>query len=86
MGQRPIDHAHVFEVGSHPEHYIKTNNVYLLCRGAHRRMDDFQNPLTGKPIDKNEHFYWWWRIMNSSTEPYEEDIDYREKCWNMVVN
>ena len=84
MGPYPVDHAHVFEVSAYPGYYTNDDNVYLVCRGAHRRLDDWQDPVTGKPSDKSTHWYWWWRVINASTAKYDEGFDYedavRTKC------
>lgn len=79
-----IDHAHIFSAGAHPDKIYWPDNVVLLSRFIHRRMDDFQSPLTGDTITKNEHFYWWYRIKESIVEEYDESIDYELKLLQLM--
>lgn len=73
-----IDPAHIFSAASEPSQVYNVKNVICLTRFIHRRMDDYQNPLTGKDIDLNTHYYWWWRIYKHTIEGYDKDKDYKE--------
>lgn len=79
------DCAHIFSAGTHPDKIYWTDNVVLLSRYIHRRMDDFQNPLTGDSLSsKNEHYYWWYRIKESAVIEYDESIDYELLLLNNI--
>ena len=75
--RKNLDCAHVFPVSTHPLMVYQPDNIYLLCREHHSRIDDFNSPITGKQISINRHFWWWWRVINKSTEKYNKDIDYK---------
>ena len=79
-----IDHAHIFSASSHPDKIYWTDNVVLLTRFVHRRMDDYKNPLNGENISENEHYYWWYRIKQSIVEEYDENIDYEELLLRVI--
>jgi len=71
-----LDRAHILAASAYPDQIYNLKNIITLRRFIHRRMDDYQSPLTGDPIDINTHFYWWWRILNKSTEKYNKETDY----------
>jgi len=74
-----LDCAHVLPASARPDLIYSPDNVYLVSREFHRRLDDHQDPLTGDPIDKNEHYWWWYRVVKASTEQYDPGTDYEEK-------
>ena len=63
----PSDVAHIEAVGAHVEKTYDLDNVVLLCRSCHTRLDTFQSPVTGKSISTEEHTAWWDRIKNGNT-------------------
>ena len=73
-----LDRAHIFSAANFPNLLYTLKNVITLRRYIHQRMDDYQCPLTGDPIEINQHYWWWIRILNHSTEAYNELIDYEE--------
>jgi len=81
-----LDCAHVLSASSRPDLVYEPSNVHLIGREFHRRLDDYQDPVTGIPVGVNEHFWWWWRILNRSTEKYDPEVDYQEKVVLRVTN
>lgn len=77
-GQSQIDHAHIFSASSEPSLIYEPKNVVCLTRFIHRRMDDFKNPLTGKPVELNEHYYWWYRIFTARIFDFDVNINYEK--------
>jgi|GEM_PF-5564299 len=78
-GPNIIDPAHYKPVSIYPEYTYNSKNVVCLSRKFHRSLDNLINPLTGKPMTKNEQEYWWWRIFNHSTKSYDENFDYEQE-------
>lgn len=74
-----IDPAHIFSAASEPSQIYNPKNIICLTRFIHRRMDNYQSPLTGEDIDLNEHYYWWWRIYKHSIESYDKNKDYKKQ-------
>lgn len=73
------DRCHIFSRSSRPDLKYNPDNIITLCRFIHRRMDNYQDPITGQTnMDINYHFYWWWRIKNKKREKYNSSIDYEE--------
>lgn len=62
-----LDPAHVLGAGPNPSMIYVVENVVLLNRFAHDRLDYFKDPLTGKRIDKETHEKWWRRIVGDDT-------------------
>ena len=52
--QKHLDCAHVFPVSTHPLMVYNEDNVYLLCREAHHRIDDFLKIFHRKTFFNNE--------------------------------
>jgi len=73
-----LDRAHILSAANFPDQIYNVKNVITLRRFIHRRMDDYQCPLSGSPIKLNLHYYWWWRILNRAVEKYSESTDYEE--------
>jgi hypothetical protein len=67
------DVAHVFPKSSYPWMRYDLNNVVLLSRTFHNRLDEQKHPITGKPISKLEARNWWIRIVGNTTYAYLED-------------
>jgi len=58
-----LDMAHVFNKSSYPELKYELDNVVMIYRLFHNRLDTQCNPITGKPIDKKELEKWWKVII-----------------------
>jgi hypothetical protein len=71
-----LDRAHILARSSYPNLKYNPNNIITLQRFIHNRMDHFQSPLTGEPVDLNLHYYWWYRIKTRSMEDYLDNKDY----------
>jgi hypothetical protein len=80
-----LDHAHVYEVSFFPEEYTNLKNIYLINRTVHSKLDHFQDPLTGYPSNTQHHSYWWWRIINLSTERFDESKDYESLVREYII-
>lgn len=57
------DYAHVFGRGVYPHLKYDPDNVVMLTRLFHSRLDHFYNPISGEQIDKKEQEEWWIRIV-----------------------
>jgi hypothetical protein len=68
-----LDPAHVFNKSVYPHMKYDTDNVVLLNRLFHGRLDHFTNPITGKSITKEEQERWWRRIIGNNW--YDELLD-----------
>lgn len=80
-----LDSAHVLSVGDFPDQTYNVKNVYTLKRFIHRRMDAYQNPLNGRPLDNaNEHWYWWWRIIEERVADYDAGVDYKALVFSLI--
>jgi len=66
---KTIDPAHVIARSQSPKLIYCERNIVMLGRLFHSRLDTMQNPLTGKPIIKEEVESWWIRIIG-----YEEYV------------
>ena len=61
-----LDVAHVFGKSAFPHMRYMADNVVLLNRVFHSRLDIGKNPLTGKSMSKEEHEQWWIRIVGKN--------------------
>lgn len=83
--QTALDPAHVIPASVDPSIIYEPKNVVTLQRFVHRRMDNFQNPLTGEDLNSsNEHWYWWWRITQHKVISYDADVDYKQLIYNYI--
>ena len=71
-----VDRAHIFSAAHFPDLIYEPKNVITLKRYIHRRMDDYESPLNGRPLGVNEHFYWWYRILMKRPIEYDSNTDY----------
>jgi hypothetical protein len=76
--EKTLDRAHIFAASSRPDLIYNTNNIVTLTRFIHRRMDNYQSPVSGENISLQEHYYWWWRILTKSIEKYNDTLDYEQ--------
>lgn len=67
-----LDHAHILPVGAHVELTYELRNIVLLNRWSHDHLDNMKHPITGTPIDKEEHKKWWLRIASHQKQFIEE--------------
>lgn len=58
-----IDPAHIIRKVKSKECYYDSDNVVCLNRLVHTRLDNYQNPITGKNISKEETDYFWKIIV-----------------------
>lgn len=58
-----VDPAHVFGKGAYPHLKYDEDNIVLLSRLFHSRLDHFYDPLTGSSIDKETQERWWKLIV-----------------------
>lgn len=58
-----LDCAHVLGRGSNPKLKYNVNNVILMHRLFHGRLDLFKNPVTNENISKEQRNLWWIRIV-----------------------
>jgi len=62
---KPIDHAHIFPRSTHPHLKYDVDNIVLLSRLFHSRLDEFRDPITGEYIGKVMAGKWWCFILGS---------------------
>lgn len=60
---RHLDMAHVFNKSSYPFLKYDLENVTMIYRLFHNRLDTQCNPINGKPIEKYELEEWWKLIV-----------------------
>lgn len=82
--QHEVDPAHIFAASHNPDLIYEPKNVILLERWVHRRMDNYQSPITGLSIDLNEHYYWWYRIFKRMYVQYDESVDYKDILYGEI--
>ena len=58
-----LDPAHIFGKGSYPKLKYDTDNIVLLFRFFHSRIDNYLHPVTGKSITKEERNNIWISII-----------------------
>lgn len=63
-----LDLAHIIPRSQSAELYYEPTNLILLNRVAHSNLDTYHDPVTGKPITKEEHEKWWRYILNEEME------------------
>ena len=66
-----LDAAHYRAVSEMPELVYDQNNIVLLNHYSHSLLDDYKDPITGKPIDEQTHNKWWDRILRGNQEQYK---------------
>lgn len=81
-----LDPAHCLPVSTHPGLCYVDKNIYSLCRTHHTRIDDFISPITGNACSMNRHYWYWWRIINRSSEDYNKETDYEELVKSFLEN
>lgn len=60
---KELDPAHVFPVSLYPELCYNVENVVLLSRPFHERLDNHCSPVTGEPVTEEELASFWKRII-----------------------
>jgi hypothetical protein len=65
-----IDNAHIFGKGAYPHLKYDHENIILLHRLFHSRLDTGRDPITGKPSDALHKEYWWMRVLGK--EKYDK--------------
>jgi hypothetical protein len=60
---RILDTAHVFGKNANPHMRYDLDNVAMLFRTFHERLDQGKSPVSGKTIPHSEKVDWWRRIV-----------------------
>jgi predicted nucleic acid-binding protein len=60
---KTLDPAHVLSRSSTPCLVYDPENIVILGRLFHSRLDNLQNPLTGESVSVEERNQWWIRIV-----------------------
>ena len=58
-----IDCAHILPRSTYPSLKYNSSNIVLLYRCIHTKIDNFIDPLTNKPMTKEEHETWWRSLV-----------------------
>jgi len=58
-----LDLAHVIPRSESKNLYYNPDNIVLLSRVFHSRLDTFHDPITGHAISVEEHTNWWKIIV-----------------------
>lgn len=61
-----VDGAHILPRGAHPQHKYNSDNIILIKRLFHTRLEQYQDPLTAQYIGKEATQEWYLRVWNSS--------------------
>lgn len=61
---KTLDPAHVLSRSKRPDLIYSEDNIVILGRLFHSRLDSIQNPLTGENISSIERDGWWIRIVD----------------------
>jgi hypothetical protein len=80
-----IDPAHIFPVSAYPDMCYNDKNVLSICRGIHTRLDNFKDLITGNSCGINETYYWWLRCIKMDIIKYEEELDYKQICFDLIL-
>lgn len=57
-----LDCCHLLSRGRYPSLKYDIDNIFVLYRVFHSRLDKYLNPIDGCSIDRKEHRKWWIRI------------------------
>jgi len=60
---KEVDPAHIFPKSVYPHLKYDVDNVILLSRLFHSRLDEYRDPIFGEQIGKAEHEKWWIFII-----------------------
>lgn len=58
-----LDPAHILPVSKYPRLCYNPDNIVLINRIAHTRLDASKSPITGDPIDLKTLKLWWKAIL-----------------------
>jgi len=73
--QKRIDGAHIIPRLTAPNHIYNENNVILLGRFFHSRIDSYLDLISGEFIGLDGSALWWTRIMRENKR-WANDFDY----------
>ena len=59
----PLDVCHIVPRSKCKTLYYEIDNLLLISRLFHKRLDSYQHPITGEPIDKDKRDCWWIRMI-----------------------
>lgn len=65
---KTIDGAHIIPKGPFPEHKYKVENVILIKRLFHSRLEIGCDPITGEYVGKDKCMEWYLKVWNHSRE------------------
>jgi hypothetical protein len=60
---KKLDHCHILGKGTNPQLKYDVDNIVLLYRLFHSRLDMYKNPITGDNIDNDTLDYFWELIV-----------------------
>jgi len=63
LNKKNVDCAHILSRSQYPKYIYVCDNIFLLGRLFHSRLDTYKNPLTGENISSEERDKWFERIM-----------------------
>ena len=58
-----LDLAHIISRTNSKNLYYNPDNIILLSRVFHSRLDSYHDPITGKQITLDENIAWWKKIV-----------------------
>ena len=61
----PLDPCHIFRRSTYPHMKYDLENIVILHRLFHSRLDQYKDPFTGRPITFDETYIWWKKIVGS---------------------
>lgn len=59
-----LDHAHIISRSESAGLYYEKDNIILLSRVIHSRIDQYLHPITGRSITSDERDSWWKYIIS----------------------
>ena len=62
-----LDPAHIIARSKSKSLILNPDNVVMLNRFSHEMLDYCKDPITGKPITKEERNNWWIKIVGIDT-------------------
>lgn len=83
LNQKFVDGAHIIPRAVAPKNIYNRNNVILLGRFFHSRIDNHLDPVTGEFIGIEGTAKWWERILKQNGL-WNESVDYWDFRKRMV--
>jgi len=82
---RKKDNAHILPKSSYPEFAFDMDNIVVLSRLFHERLDNYQDPLTGIFIGKEGRKKWFERIMKEN-RIWDENMTYDKFLEKKIID